>query len=108
MKAGNNIIVDNTNYLIKTRKKYIDLAKKHGYETKVIIFKNPIDFCKHINFWRASISNGNNKIVPDVVYNKIKKNMENVYDNEFDTKIEILNKFKLDSSNERKHFNYLF
>ena len=62
-----NIIIDNTDATIKSRKKYIDHAKKSGYSIKSIYLRCPVELALERNAKRT------NK-VPDHIlkfYNRI-------------------------------------
>lgn len=46
LDSGYNVIIDNTNPTIESRKPYIELAKKYGYEVKII---NISEMCEDYN-----------------------------------------------------------
>jgi bifunctional polynucleotide phosphatase/kinase len=55
LKNGLNVIIDNTNPTIESRKPYIELAKKYGYEVKIINIKKMGDdynMALHNNYYR--------------------------------------------------------
>ncbi len=44
-KDVSKIIIDRINHLEKQRTKYIEIAKKNGYETKIVVLNEKIDIC---------------------------------------------------------------
>jgi bifunctional polynucleotide phosphatase/kinase len=65
-----NIVIDNTNADIKTREKYIEIAKsinKNIYIT-CLHFTTPMEISQHNNKYRNYISNNLVKRIPDLVY----------------------------------------
>ena len=69
-----NIIIDNTNPSIKSRKPFIDIAKKYNYKIRCIVFTTPFDICLHNNIYRSITTNVN--IIPKIVYNIYNKNYQ--------------------------------
>jgi predicted kinase len=62
LEAGRSVVIDNTNITIASRKKYIDLAKKHGVRVRSIYLDCPLDLARSRNAKRL----GKEK-VPDFV-----------------------------------------
>jgi bifunctional polynucleotide phosphatase/kinase len=73
INAKKNLVIDNTNMTDNERKKYIDLAKNSNYKIMCFQFTTNAELCKHNNCYRNFISNGSIKVVPDIVYNMMKK-----------------------------------
>lgn len=76
MKKNNNIVIDSLNYTHKMRKDYIDLAKMNNYYIHLIHITNDIDLCMHMNNYRYQLSQGVKKLVPKVVFFKMRKHFE--------------------------------
>ena len=74
LKAKNSVVIDNTNSSIKTRKIYIDLAKKYGVKCRCVHFITDINVAKHNNYYRNFMFGV--KLVPDIAYNMYKKYYE--------------------------------
>jgi bifunctional polynucleotide phosphatase/kinase len=47
-----NLVIDNTNLTLETRKTWIDLAKQNKYKVVVIWFQTPFELCLHNNYLR--------------------------------------------------------
>ena len=97
MKNGENITIDRTNYCKKMREEFISLAKKYDYYITVINITNLFEFCKYMNHYRCYTTQ--NKLIPNIVYNTMRKNYEkpelsekidNIYD--YINKVDIDNK----------------
>ncbi len=73
MEKEGNIILDNTNISRKIRSEWIELSIKYNYEIVLLHFDTHIDICKHNNIYRYIKSNYKRKMVPTLVYNKMKK-----------------------------------
>ena len=67
IQKGEDIIVDNTDVTVKSRKKYIDHAKKSGYVIKSVYVRCPVEVALERNAKRT------NKVPGHVVkfYNRI-------------------------------------
>ena len=74
LKNSNNIIIDNTNPTKETRKEYLDLADKYGYNKYLINFNIPKDVAKYLNKYRTQTEG--KKLIPDIVYNIYYKKFE--------------------------------
>lgn len=61
---GNNVIIDNTNPSMETRKYYIDLAKSNGYEVYCYFFDFPKILSRHLNQMRAQMTHCQVKPIP--------------------------------------------
>ena len=98
LKQTNNIVIDNLNQDIKTRKEYIDLAKEKDYFIKCYYFNIGLDICQHLNNLRMKLFN--KEKIPDIVYRIFDKNFEYPSLNEgFDEVNEVL--FSLDFIDEK-------
>ena len=71
LKNNKDIIIDNTNSTVKSRKKYVELAKLYGASVRAVYLKCPIDLALQ----RNSSRNGKERIPDNAVrfYNKILK-----------------------------------
>lgn len=76
LKSGISIVIDNTNPTIDARQKFISLAKKYNYNIRCFVMDIDINLAKHNNFYRHYVSNGKINLIPEIVYNKYKKNYE--------------------------------
>lgn len=74
LKNKNSVVIDNTNSSKKTRKTYIDIAKKYGVKIRCIQFITDISIAKHNNYYRNCTIGV--KLVPDIAYNMYKKYYE--------------------------------
>lgn len=77
IQAGHNIIIDNTNPTMKSRKPYIELAKKYGYDVKIINFTRVCDdynMAQHNNYYRHL--NFGSPLIPNVALYKFLKEYE--------------------------------
>ena len=59
--AGKSCVIDNTNVSVADRKKYLDIAKEHGYKIIGYYFRSAIDECRIRNDQRQS-----KKQVPEI------------------------------------------
>ena len=59
--SGKSCVIDNTNVSVHERKKYIDIAKEHGYKIIGYYFRSAIDECRIRNAQRTG-----KKRVPEV------------------------------------------
>ena len=66
MNLENNIVIDNTNPDINTRKLYIDLAKKYNYDIRCFKMNTTEEHSKHNNIYRLLYENKNR--VPNIAY----------------------------------------
>lgn len=77
MDNNNSVVIDNTNLDKKTRKEYIDIAKKYKYTIRVMYIDcSDIMQCHHSTHYRAYKSNGNIKSIPLVAFYKGRKIFE--------------------------------
>jgi bifunctional polynucleotide phosphatase/kinase len=74
IKNKQSLIIDCTNPSKEKRKPYIDLAKKHNYNVKVMKMTTSLEHAKHNNFYRSAIQNISH--VPDIAYNMYKSKYE--------------------------------
>ena len=82
MKYKRNIVIDNTNPNFETRKPYLDLAKKYGYNRYIINFNTNKKINRYYNYYRVQKSKGKINIIPDVSYNIFYKKFETPSSNE--------------------------
>jgi predicted kinase len=69
LKDGRDIVIDNTSTTVKSRKKYVELAKLYGANVRAIYLKCPIDIALQRNASRV----GKERIPDDALrfYDKI-------------------------------------
>ena len=67
VNSGKSCVIDNTNVSVPERKKYIDIAKKHGYKIIGYYFRSAIDECRIRNNRRQ----GKKKVPEIALRNKI-------------------------------------
>ncbi|RPD65808.1 PNK3P-domain-containing protein [Lentinus tigrinus ALCF2SS1-7] len=53
LQNGQNVVVDNTNRDVQTRKYYVDLAKKQGVPIRCVYFTGSLELAWHNNLYRA-------------------------------------------------------
>ena len=92
IRKNKNIIIDNTNIDIKSRKYIIDFFDDKYY-IRIIHFDISLDVCKHNNNYRYYTQN---KYVPKIVYNKMNKQYEKPNMKEKINKIDIIDGFNND------------
>ena len=73
MKDGQSVVVDNTNPDLATRKKYLDLAKKHGVPVRAFHFTADMELAQHNAWFRCQETEGQIKQIPKVVYYTYRK-----------------------------------
>ena len=61
VNSGKSCVIDNTNVSISERKKYIDIAKAHGYKITGYYFRSTLDECCRRNAQRTG-----KKQVPEI------------------------------------------
>jgi bifunctional polynucleotide phosphatase/kinase len=76
LKSGKNVVIDNQNYTREIRDIYISFAKKYGYNVRCIVMKTSFEQSKHNMIYRYIKSGGVLPQIPELVYNKYKKNYE--------------------------------
>ena len=76
LKSGKNIVIDNQNYTREIRGIYITIAKKYGYNVRCIVMETSFEQSKHNMIYRYIKSGGVLPQIPELVYNKYKKNYE--------------------------------
>ena len=77
LESGHNVIIDNTNPTKESRKPYIELAKKYGYNVRIInIGKNGEDYnmALHNNYYRHI--KFNKPLIPNVALYKFLKDYQ--------------------------------
>lgn len=53
LDAGSSAVVDNTNRDVKTRKYYVDLARRHKVPIRCVLFEGSFELAWHNNLYRA-------------------------------------------------------
>jgi bifunctional polynucleotide phosphatase/kinase len=96
IKNKKSLIIDNTNLTEKSRKEYIDLAKKNNILCRCILFDVEKDIARHNMFYRYNKSNGTINIIPEIVYRMINKKYVKPDKNEGFNEIIIINQEKID------------
>jgi|TARA_B110000971_G_scaffold185487_1_gene193696 bifunctional polynucleotide phosphatase/kinase len=71
-----NVVIDSLNYTNKMRQDYIKMAKEYNYYVHVIHITNDMELCSHMNNYRYHKSKGVKKLIPKVVFFKMRKNFE--------------------------------
>jgi bifunctional polynucleotide phosphatase/kinase len=71
IKKKYNIIIDNTNPDVSSRKIFIDIAKKYNYKVKIINIETQYYLALHNNYYRSF--NFNKKLIPEIAYRIYKK-----------------------------------
>ena len=110
LELNKNIVVDNLNYSKKIRSEYITLAQKYNYEIRCIVLNTSKELSKHNMLYRFYTSNGENKIIPEIVYNNYKSKYESPDLSEGIHVIQIVEFNKLEQPNEtnNNYFNYYY
>jgi bifunctional polynucleotide phosphatase/kinase len=104
LETNRNVIIDNTNPDVITRKIFVDLCKEYNYKIIFCWFNLPLDISKFLNEYRTQIGKSH---IPALVYNIYKKKFEIPSITEgIDKIIEIKNIFSLYHKNQM--FKYLF
>lgn len=118
LELGNNIVIDNTNPSIKTRKLYIDLATKYEINIVCCLINTSFELSLHNNYYRYlnrndcyDLSNNSGQsstpirtLVPTIAYNIYKKNyIEPTKEEGFDEVIKINLNFKTDDINYNQY-----
>lgn len=85
LKNNQSVVIDNLNSTIKSRSKFINLAKKYNYPINIIIFNKSYSYCIKKNEER-----GEEKLVPTVVFNTFRKKFELPTKEEYDNIFTIL------------------
>ena len=73
LQNNHNIIIDNTNPDVITRKIFIDLCKDYNYKIIFCWFNIPLEISKFLNEYRTQIGKSH---IPALVYNIYKKKFE--------------------------------
>jgi bifunctional polynucleotide phosphatase/kinase len=113
LELNKNIVIDNLNYSKKIRSEYITLAQKYNYEIRCIVLNTSKELSKHNMLYRFYISNGETKIIPEIVYNNYRIKYEVPDSNEGIHIIQFIEFNKLDQSSEtnntnNNYFNYYY
>jgi len=110
LELNKNIVVDNLNYSKKIRSEYIVLAQKYNYEIRCIVLNTSKELSKHNMMYRFYISNGESKIIPEIVYNNYRSKYElpdsneGIYEIQFIEFTSIANK----EFNSSDYYNYYY
>jgi bifunctional polynucleotide phosphatase/kinase len=105
MKDGHDIVIDNTNPDTKTRKEYIDLAKKYNYNITCVEIDCSKELAIHNALFRSYISNAT--IIPTIAFNMYKKKYKKPEKNEgFDKIIKVNLNFV--PANHPDYFMYFY
>jgi len=106
-----NVIIDNTNGTIETRKEYINLVD-NDVVIKIYIFDIPLLLNYHLNYYRVQQSKGMYKLIPQIVYNIYNKKYQEPSMNELIGKNGEIIKIKfipnLKTDMDKKMFLYKF
>ncbi|KAL3274287.1 hypothetical protein HHI36_015692 [Cryptolaemus montrouzieri] len=70
-----NAVIDNTNPDKASRKKYIDIAKKHGVQCRCLVMSTSFEHCKHNNKFRG-LSDKTHEVIGDMLLYTFRKNFE--------------------------------
>ena len=104
VKNSNNIIIDNTNPDISTRKLYVDILKENDYKIIFVWFNLPLEVSLYLNEYRTQIGFQH---IPRVAYNVYKSKFNiPTKDEGIDEIIEIKNVYGLYDNSFM--FQYLF
>lgn len=103
IKQTKNIVIDATNGTVKTRKKWIELAKEYDYDVRIIHMMTSYELCKHNNEYRGFYNE--KKKVPEIVYKIYKKNYEEPNENEG---IKQIMKFYPNYPDDPNYYRYYF
>jgi bifunctional polynucleotide phosphatase/kinase len=110
LKEGRNVVIDNTNPDINSRKNYLDLAKKYNYVCRAIVMNTSLELSKHNAQFRYIASRNDTdtiiKKIPDIVYNIFKKKYQEPTIKEGFYLIQKLN-FVMEN-NIKKYYKYYF
>lgn len=80
INKGKSVVVDNINHDVKSRERYIKIAKKYGYNIKCVIIDVSIETSMHNSAYRHY--KGQSQHIPDIVYRMYKKNYVQPSENE--------------------------
>lgn len=89
LKNKQNIVIDNMNLTIESRKYYIQLAKSNNMQSRCIFFDISKDIAYHNMLYRHC--RWGNKVIPDVVYNSARKRLTHPDKNEGFDEIIVIN-----------------
>jgi bifunctional polynucleotide phosphatase/kinase len=73
LEKKKSCVIDNTNPDVASRKRFIDVAKKHSVPIRCFLFNVTYDQAKHNNIFRELTGSSHQKI-SDMIYNIYKKN----------------------------------
>jgi bifunctional polynucleotide phosphatase/kinase len=77
LKEGKSAVIDNTNGSKKTRKLWIDIAKKHNIDIRCIWLQTPRNIADHLNTIRSLSQFGDQKPrVPGIAFNRFDSSFE--------------------------------
>ena len=81
-KQKKSIVIEGLFYSELSRKKYLDLANKNGYDKYIIKLTSDFDLSYHLNYYRFLKKGGS--LVPKVVYHTYKKYYEEPNNKDYD------------------------
>ncbi|KAI0807045.1 PNK3P-domain-containing protein [Fomes fomentarius] len=83
LKAGQNVVVDNTNRDVQTRKFYLDLAKQHKASVRCFHFTGSFELAWHNNLYRAfnlspslAADQPKRELLPMLAFNNFRKDFQ--------------------------------
>lgn len=76
LKSGKNVIIDNTNPDIKSRKIWIEIAKKYNKVVSCCVMNTDKEMAKHLNLYREKLSKGEISRIPEIALNIFFKKYE--------------------------------
>mmetsp|Transcript_8974 Transcript_8974/g.11896 ORF Transcript_8974/g.11896 Transcript_8974/m.11896 type:complete len:509 (-) Transcript_8974:211-1737(-) len=83
LESGRSVIIDNLNRDVKTRKEWLNLAKKYNVPVRCVRVNVPKDICFHLNTFRSVNPYAvDNRKVPSMVIHGFFKNVEEPTTNE--------------------------
>eukprot|EP01132_Coremiostelium_polycephalum_P004718 gene4718-5892_t len=75
LSSGKSVIVDATHPTVANRAKYIELGKEYKVNIRCLRFTTSYNLSMHLNYFRER-KDSNNKHVSQMVYNKMRKDLE--------------------------------
>ena len=73
LSSGKSVVVDNTNLTKENRKEYLDIAKKYKVKCRCLNFIVTKEVCIHNSYYRNYITDGDTKVIPNLVFNIMNK-----------------------------------
>ncbi|EGD74947.1 hypothetical protein PTSG_12542 [Salpingoeca rosetta] len=72
LEDGQSVVVDNTNPDPASRAKFIQIATKHSVPVRCVELTTPRDVASHLNYFRAILTDGKRRRIPDVAFNSFR------------------------------------